>query len=65
MQREEPYCPECGKGADYILSDASAQWDVDLQDWVLVDVQDAYICTFCDMEWSRHKDWRDLPDGST
>lgn len=60
MQREEPYCTECGKGADYILADATAQWDVDLQDWVLVDVQDSWFCTFCDTNWSKFKEWRNI-----
>lgn len=63
--REEPYCPECGKGADYIVADATAQWDVIRQIWELIDVQEAFFCTNCDANWSSHMKWRNLDADET
>ena len=34
--RKEAHCPSCGSGAIY-LSDVSAYWDDDRQEWVLSD----------------------------
>ncbi len=64
MTDREPFCSECGKGADYIIADATAQWDNDRQDWVLVGVQDACYCSCCDAGWSNHTVWRDVNYGS-
>lgn len=40
-------CSECG--SENVVRDATAAWDVELQDWTLCAVQDAGYCNECDV----------------
>jgi len=41
-------CEHCGN--DNISRDATAEWDIETQEWVLSSVQDATYCEDCDCE---------------
>lgn len=58
-RKEEPYCENCGKGSDYVIADATAQWDVASQDWELVDASSNYYCSYCD-GWTKWIGWREV-----
>jgi hypothetical protein len=55
-EKIEPCCYDCG-GND-IIADATAQWNVETQEWELCDVNDASFCSDCDACWSNRTDWR-------
>lgn len=59
MKREEPYCEDCG-GSD-IIADATAQWDVDKQEWELGGTMDYFYCSDCD-GWTKWIGWREVKD---
>ena len=46
-EKMEMICGECG--GSNVTSDASAEWDVESQDWVLRAVYDEKTCEDCDM----------------
>ena len=61
----EPYCEECGR-SDGIVFDAIAEWNVDKQEFVLIDTQDAFTCETkgCADGWSKWPEWRDVDANS-
>lgn len=52
----EPRCAECG--SNQISVDATAQWDVEEQDWVLCGTCDHTVCEDCGSE--AQPDWKDV-----
>jgi len=44
-KRIDIYCSHCGSRD--VQRDAAAEWDVDLQEWVLVAVYDSATCDQC------------------
>jgi len=44
-ERVAPVCWACGSRE--ITADASAQWDVDLQAWILTGTHETYTCESC------------------
>jgi hypothetical protein len=48
---EKPTCPHCF--SDNVLSDASARWDVDAQEWVIVSECPHGHCCNCESDLSR------------
>ena len=45
MSNVKIVCEECG--SDEVVSDAYAEWDVALQEWVMTSVCDTVVCGEC------------------
>lgn len=64
-ERKEPYCDHCDLGADYILSEATLQWDVDAQEWKIVSEDDGHFhCSYCDVWRQSYLKWRPLDENN-
>ena len=50
MSKKQPTCTECG--SHDILCDAYASWDIDAQEWVLLNTFDNSVCEDCGGECS-------------
>ncbi len=58
-QRVRLRCPECG--SEYVFRDASAMWDVTIQEWVLAGTQDDMTCSDCGADEIKLLDEEILP----
>jgi hypothetical protein len=51
--KQAPYCNECG--STDVLADAYATWNIETQEWEILNIFDNYVCNVCggecDIEW--------------
>lgn len=52
----KPVCRYCG--SDDVYADATARWDIDTQDWAVMDVHESGLCGDCG-EQNKFFDWED------
>jgi len=55
--KQKPVCPYCG--SDNVVVDATARWDVALQEWVLSGVHDSGGCEQCGEE-TKSFEWENV-----